>query len=159
MNCFIDVEDKLSDVEKQIFDLMQSNGEIEISSISDVMMQLKSEVNKIKIPLYCLVLFVAVFGVINMINTLMTNIISRQQEFAILQAIGLTNKQFVKILQTECLYYIVETAIITLTCGTFAGFILCPLGTCYVCGYLLFSVSIREGTLEQTDAFGPEIVH
>lgn len=60
MNCFIDVEDKLSDVEKQIFDLMQSNGEIEISSISDVMMQLKSEVNKIKIPLYCLVLFVAV---------------------------------------------------------------------------------------------------
>lgn len=125
MNCFIDVEDKLSDVEKQIFDLMQSNGEIEISSISDVMMQLKSEVNKIKIPLYCLVLFVAVFGVINMINTLMTNIISRQQEFAILQAIGLTNKQFVKILQTECLYYIVETAIITLTFGTFAGYILC----------------------------------
>ena len=101
---------------------MQSNGEIEISSISDVMMQLKSEVNKIKIPLYCLVLFVAVFGVINMINTLMTNIISRQQEFAILQAIGLTNKQFVKILQTECLYYIVETAIITLTFGTFAGY-------------------------------------
>ena len=42
---------------------------------------------------------------------------------------------------------------------TFAGFILCPLGTCYVCGYLLFSVSIREGSLEQTDAFGPEIVH
>ena len=61
MNCFIDVEDKLSDVEKQIFDLMQSNGEIEISSISDVMMQLKSEVNKIKIPLYCLVLFVVRF--------------------------------------------------------------------------------------------------
>ena len=60
-----------------------------------------------------------------MINTLMTNIISRQQEFAILQAIGLTNKQFVKILQTECLYYIVETAIITLTFGTFAGYILC----------------------------------
>ena len=41
----------------------------------------------------------------------------------------------------------------------FAGFILCPLGTSYVCGYLLFSVSIREGSLEQTDAFGPEIVH
>lgn len=34
MNCFIDVEDKLSDVEKQIFDLMQSNGEIEISVLA-----------------------------------------------------------------------------------------------------------------------------
>lgn len=126
MNCFIDVEeDKLPDVEKQIFDLMESNGEVEISSISDVMIQLKNELNKIKIPLYCLVLFVAVFGVINMVNTLMTNIISRQQEFAILQAVGLTNKQFAKILQAECLFYIVGTAIITLTVGSFAGYILC----------------------------------
>ena len=28
-----------------------------------------------------------------------------------------------------------------------------------VCGYLLFLLSIREGSLNKPDAFGPEIVH
>jgi ABC-type antimicrobial peptide transport system permease subunit len=81
--------------------------------------------DNIKMPLYGLVFFIAVFGLISLINTLMTNIISRQQEFGILQSVGLSSKQFSKMLQTECFYYIAGTAILTLTIGTLAGFILC----------------------------------
>lgn len=81
--------------------------------------------DNIKMPLYGLVFFIAVFGLISLINTLMTNIISRQQEFGILQSVGLSSKQFSKMLQTECFYYVSGTAILTLTIGTLTGFVLC----------------------------------
>ena len=38
---------------------------------------------------------------------------------------GLSSKQFSKVLQTECFYYVSGTAILTLTIGTLTGFVLC----------------------------------
>ena len=126
MACIVDVErDQLTEVENKIFQLAENHGGIEVFSISDIITYLQEEMDNIKMPLYGLVFFIAVFGLISLINTLMTNIISRQQEFGILQSVGLGSKQFSKMLQTECLYYIAGTAILTLTVGTLAGFILC----------------------------------
>ena len=41
------------------------------------------------------------------------------------EIMGLSSRQFSKMLQTECFYYVAGTAILTLTIGTLAGFILC----------------------------------
>ena len=126
MTCIVDVErDQLTEVENEIFKLAESRGGIEVFSISDIITYLQEEMNNIKMPLYGLVFFIAVFGLISLINTLMTNIISRQQEFGVLQSVGLSSKQFSKMLQTECFYYVSGTAILTLTIGTLAGFVLC----------------------------------
>lgn len=126
MTCIVDVErDRLTEVENKIFQLAENHGWIEVFSISDIITYLHEEMDNIKMPLYGLVFFIAVFGLISLINTLMTNIISRQQEFGILQSVGLSSKQFSKMLQTECFYYVAGTAILTLTIGTLAGFILC----------------------------------
>ena len=126
ITCIVDVErDQLTEVENKIFQLAENRGGIEVFSISDIITYLQEEMDNIKMPLYGLVFFIAVFGLISLINTLMTNIISRQQEFGILQSVGLSSKQFSKMLQTECFYYVAGTAILTLTIGTLAGFILC----------------------------------
>lgn len=126
MTCIVDVErDQLTEVENKIFQLAENHGGIEVFSISDIITYLQEEMDNIKMPLYGLVFFIAVFGLISFINTLMTNIISRQQEFGILQSVGLSSRQFSKMLQTECFYYVAGTAILTLTIGTLAGFILC----------------------------------
>ena len=126
ITCIVDVErDQLTEVENKIFQLAENRGGIEVFSISDIITYLQEEMNNIKMPLYGLVFFIAVFGLISLINTLMTNIISRQQEFGILQSVGLSSKQFSKMLQTECFYYVAGTAILTLTIGTLAGFVLC----------------------------------
>lgn len=126
MTCIVDVErDQLTEVENKIFQLAENHGGIEVFSISDIITYLQEEMDNIKMPLYGLVFFIAVFGLISLINTLMTNIISRQQEFGILQSVGLSSRQFSKMLQTECFYYVAGTAILTLTIGTLAGFILC----------------------------------
>ena len=126
ITCIVDVErDQLTEVENKIFQLAENRGGIEVFSISDIITYLQEEMDNIKMPLYGLVFFIAVFGLISLINTLMTNIISRQQEFGILQSVGLSSKQFSKMLQTECFYYVSGTAILTLTIGTLTGFVLC----------------------------------
>ena len=82
ITCIVDVErDQLTEVENKIFQLAENRGGIEVFSISDIITYLQEEMNNIKMPLYGLVFFIAVFGLISLINTLMTNIISRQQEF------------------------------------------------------------------------------
>ena len=63
----------------------------------------------------------------NLCNTLMTNLVSRQQEFGVLQSIGLSNKQLYKMLRMECLYYVFGTMAITFVFGTAAGYILCQI--------------------------------
>lgn len=52
---------------------------------------------------------------------------SRQQEFGVLQSIGLSNKQLYKMLRMECLYYVFGTMAITFVFGTAAGYILCQI--------------------------------
>lgn len=100
ITCIVDVErDQLTEVENKIFQLAENRGGIEVFSISDIITYLQEEMDNIKMPLYGLVFFIAVFGLISLINTLMTNIISRQQEFGILQSVGLSSKQFSKMLQ------------------------------------------------------------
>ena len=85
ITCIVDVErDQLTEVENKIFQLAENRGGIEVFSISDIITYLQEEMDNIKMPLYGLVFFIAVFGLISLINTLMTNIISRQQEFGIL---------------------------------------------------------------------------
>ena len=84
ITCIVDVErDQLTEVENKIFQLAENRGGIEVFSISDIITYLQEEMDNIKMPLYGLVFFIAVFGLISLINTLMTKFISRQQEFGI----------------------------------------------------------------------------
>lgn len=56
-------------------------------------------------------------GILNFINSILTNIISRKQEFAMLQSIGMTNSQLNKLLILEGLYYSMFTIITIFTLG------------------------------------------
>lgn len=115
----------LSTVESFVFDKLGSNQDLSIDSFSDVVSFAKQSLKSYQTPIYGLVIFIALFGIINLINTLMTNLVSRQQEFGVLQSIGLSSKQLSKMLQTECFYYVLGTMIVTLTVGTLAGYIMC----------------------------------
>jgi putative ABC transport system permease protein len=54
-------------------------------------------------------LIVGLIGILNFINSIVTSIISRRQEFAMLQSIGMTNRQLHKLLIYEGLYYALAT--------------------------------------------------
>jgi len=97
------------------------------NSFDDALSSIKMHMTGYQIPIYGLIVFIAIFGIINLCNTLMTNLVSRQQEFGVLQSIGLSNKQLYKMLKMECLYYVFGTMAITFVFGTAAGYILCQI--------------------------------
>lgn len=60
---------------------------------------------------------VGLIGLLNFINSMLTSIITRKREFAMLKSIGMTKKQLYKMLIFEGLYYGLLTIAITLTIG------------------------------------------
>lgn len=94
---------------------------------------------------------IILFSLINLANTIVTNIISRKKEFAMLQSIGLSNKQLVRMIQFEGLGLSFGNLIITLLFGTALGYglitVLQHLGATYMhyrfpIGYLMIYVLI-----------------
>lgn len=61
---------------------------------------------------------IAIIGILNFINTMLTSVITRRREFAMLQSIGLTNDQLKKLLIFEGIYYIAFTAVISFIIGS-----------------------------------------
>ena len=65
------------------------------------------------------------FGVINLINTTLSNQISRKVENSILRSIGLTEKQLYKMYVTEGLCYLFAATIVTVIVGTPISIVAC----------------------------------
>lgn len=61
---------------------------------------------------------IAIIGILNFVNTMLTSVITRKREFAMMQSIGLTNDQLKKMLLYEGLYYVCFTAIISFIIGS-----------------------------------------
>lgn len=66
---------------------------------------------------------IGLIGVLNFFNAIMTGILSRKREFAVLQAVGMTNKQLKAMLIYEGLFYSLSSAVAALA----LSFILNPL--------------------------------
>lgn len=72
---------------------------------------------------------IGLIGILNFINTLLTSILTRRQEFAMLQSIGMTRKQLRSMLMYEGFYYALGTCILSLIFGTvFSLLIVKPFG-------------------------------
>jgi len=60
---------------------------------------------------------------LNFINSILTGIIARRREFAMLQSIGMTDRQLCKLLMLEGLFYALCTIVISLLVGTVFSFV------------------------------------
>lgn len=68
--------------------------------------------------------FIGLIGILNFINSMLTGIITRRHEFAMLQSIGMTGKQLNLMLCCEGLYYAVFTMILSLILGVFVSVVI-----------------------------------
>ncbi|NLY20298.1 MAG: ABC transporter permease [Tissierellia bacterium] len=80
---------------------------------------------------------VGFIGILNFINAMLTSIITRRREFAMLQSIGMTNIQIRNMLCIEGLYYALGTMVLSLILGVLTSiFILKPmLGSMWFMSY------------------------
>lgn len=118
---------------------------LNIISRSDYAEQLEAQFKNIMMFIYGLLAFLFFFSLVNLINTLMTNLLARQQEFGILQSVGLSDKQLSKMLTMECFCYVAATLLITLIVGGLAGSLLVMiLGKVEIFGQLVYQFPIWE---------------
>ncbi len=62
-------------------------------------------------------LLIGLIGVLNFINSILTSIITRRREFAMLQSIGMTKTQLLTMLMIEGLYYSLASGLVSLILG------------------------------------------
>ncbi len=89
----------------------------------------------VKIFLYGFITVITLIGVTNIFNAITSNMELRQKEFAMLKSIGMTKKEFNRMINLETIFYSTKSIIY--------GIILGLLGT--VALYKAFSVKIEEG--------------
>lgn len=62
-----------------------------------------------------------IVGVLNLINTLITTIITRRHEFATMQSIGMTDRQLTWMMTYEGIYYAASACVLGLLVSTVLG--------------------------------------
>lgn len=111
-------------VKDALTDIVAENEHFQLYSMDVEMMIGRSSVGLIVYPCYLLLVLIAVIGFINLINTMITSIVTRKKELGILQAIGLSDRQLVNMLAGEGLVFTTGTLLISLTLGNLAGYLL-----------------------------------
>lgn len=64
-----------------------------------------------------LAVVIGIIGILNFVNSILTGIVTRRKEFAVMQAIGMEKRQLVRMLMMEGLAYALLTIIVSLTAG------------------------------------------
>ncbi len=78
----------------------------------------------IAIFLYGFIIVISLIGVTNIFNTITTNMTLRSKEFANLKSIGMTKKEFNKMIRLESFFYCVKSLIFGIIIGSILSFLL-----------------------------------
>lgn len=113
----------------------EKDSSLTIVNLEDVAKEEKSMILVTNIFLYGFIAVITLIGVTNIFNTITTNMELRQKEFAMLKSIGMTKKEFNRMINLETLFYGTKSLLY--------GIILGLLGTLAM--YKAFSVKIDAG--------------
>lgn len=90
--------------------------------------------------------FIIAFSIINLLNTLVSGIVSRRMEFAMLQSIGMGDKQLSRMIQYEGLWMSIINLFGTLVVGGLLGYGIVSLAYHMGVGYLVYSFPVLPFT-------------
>lgn len=116
-------EGSYDEVKEFIKNLDKSNEYIDARYIDDEIESNNMLIGMTKAIGYSLVIIIGVIGFMNLINSMITSIITRKKELGMLQAIGLTDKQLIKMLNIEAMFYTGTMLLSSLTLGSGLGYI------------------------------------
>lgn len=118
-------------VDKDSYDLVKSelqtivdeNAYFSLVSLDEELSAARFAVNTTKYPVYSLLLIIGVISFMNLINTMITSVVIRKRELGILQAIGMSDKQLIKMLSKEGTVFTIGTLLCALTFGNLLGYL------------------------------------
>lgn len=113
-----------SSVDENLRNTISKNEDIAIESFSERVKGYEKD-NTIYFVLQVISILIFLFGVINLINTTLSNQLFRRREYSVLRSIGLTEKQLYKVIIGEGMCYSILSICMTLLIGTPIAMLIC----------------------------------
>lgn len=138
---WVDCDKKdVASVEQSLNTLILNTSHIKMDTYHAQLQSAEYASRMMKLGCYLFMAIVGLIGFMNLANTMIINITTKKQEYGVLQAVGMTNKQLNLCLQIQGLIFTVGTICVALAAGL-------PLG------YALFSYAKHNGI------FGMNVYH
>ncbi|MGZ9584835.1 ABC transporter permease [Paenibacillus marinisediminis] len=139
-----------------LYEIIGNSSSLKIDRLKDRVSEVSVFFSSVMMVFFGLTLFIVVFSVINLINTIVTNVMTRKHEFALLQAVGMTRKQLSFMIQGESMLLAAGNVILSTLFGGVLGYVVYEamakqgadfymtyrFPTWYLLGYVLFTVMI-----------------
>ena len=119
------VTDEADKLEEQLIDLKARDEKfksIYVNNIDKQSKQVHRVLILVSIFLYGFIIVISLIGITNVFNTITTNMILRSKEFAMLKSIGMTKKEFNKMIRLESIMYGLKSLFIGVPIGTLASY-------------------------------------
>ncbi len=117
---YFDVDDGNMENAAELLQAYQQTESADMNIVSRKTMeeQYEAETRSKAVMGYSVSIVIALVGILNYINSMVTAIISRKKEFAMIQSVGMTKRQLRRMLAFEGLYYVVLTLLIAYILST-----------------------------------------
>ena len=122
---YINAEDPdkvCEELQKNYDELQEHEYNLFITNYKEIAEENNRLVLLISIFLYGFITVITLIGVTNIFNTITTNMNLRSKEFAMLKSIGMTKKEFNKMIRLESIFYGLKSLIIGILLGTGISF-------------------------------------
>ncbi len=147
----IDTDDNdWEEVRKEISKILPTNARVYVTTLNAWVENYEGLLANYRTPVYVFILFIGVFGILNLLNTLITNVLVRKRELGVLQAVGMSSRQVSKMLLMEGLLYTFGAFFFSILFGTLFGILICKV---FSAMSVLGEVSYHFPILEMTGFF------
>ena len=113
--------EKTTSVESPLLQIISKNPGLSIYTFQESLNYYTYQQQFMNSVMLIVAICIACFSLINLINTTITNFLSRRQEIGVLQAIGLSKKQLAQMLRYEGIIYALITTVFTVCVGSGLG--------------------------------------
>ncbi len=116
--------DKEAAVGEHLAEMVGENPVLTLETLAERRVAYAQSADQIFGAISGLSIFIMMFSILSMMNTLITNIVTRKQELAMLESIGMSRGQIRKMLLGESLFLVLVTVGVTMTVGTACGYVM-----------------------------------
>lgn len=121
--CEIEVaEDRKETAYAALQSLADQAGYMETDTYEQELEKYKKQTGLISTMAYIFLIILGGIGIMNLLNTMVSSIHTRKRELGVMQAIALSRKQLIRMLQLEGLFYTAGVLVLSLGLGSTAGY-------------------------------------
>lgn len=111
--------------EKEIEQILAEHPRLDAVTLSSAIAQNENFLQGTKFALAAAIIFIGCFSVMNLLNTILTGILTRRKEFALMRSVGMSKKQLSSMIHYEGLIVVSIGLVLSLAVGGGIGYAAC----------------------------------